>query len=284
MSQPVSARVLGLLHIDPLRGPVALRTLDAVVGLPTDADDAGVATVVDGAALLSRTRLAVGAVASWAVAVGAPRGRATLVQVGGAGGVAGPAGLYRARAYAAAVVGGPVDDAVAQATRERLLAGLPDFLRRCVVGPSEGEAVFLAALARLHARGLLDACHDNAGALLDAVVHVLDDVDSGSGPVARHATITNGVEILHLTRGAPAAVLTIAGLDDGVAGAVDPSFADSSAARERNRRYRAVVVLAGLGGDLSTRLGTRAPRGVQGEAVASTGALVIGRDLTVRRH
>jgi hypothetical protein len=278
------ARVLGFLQNDPLRGAVALRTLDDVVGLPARAEDAGVATVVDGAALLSRTRLPMTAVPpSWATAVGAPRGRATVVQIGiaadgrRAGERGAQAGPHRARAYAAAIVGGPDDESEAAATRERLLVGLPDFLRRCVTGRSEGEAVFLAALARLHARGLLDANHNNADALREAVIAVLDEVDAGRG-AARHVTITNGVEILHLARGMRSAVVTLTGLVDDLAGSVDPAFADSSSARERNRRYRAIAVLAGVGGLLA------APphHGVAVDEFDASATIVVGRDLSVR--
>jgi hypothetical protein len=286
MSILSGVRALGLLQNDPARGAVALRTLDAVVGMPEHADAVGVATVVDGAALVSRTRLPSSSpTSSWSTTVGAPRGRATVVQVGVAEELR-PAGIdqtlhrgpFRTRAYAAAVVGGPQDADAAAASRERLLRELPDFLRRCVVGRSEGEAFFLAVLARVHARGLLEAAHDNAGALLDATRAVLDDVDGG-GSTQRHVTITNGVEVLHLARGAGSAVVTVAGLADDVAAGVDPTLADSSTARERNRRYRAVVVLAGVGGALPAEL----PRGWVVDAVDGDASVVVGRDFVARR-
>jgi hypothetical protein len=294
MQHVTGVRAFGLLQNDPQRGPVALRTLDAVFGLPEGADGAGVATIVDGAALLSRTKLVASSptsrAPSWATIVGAPRGRATIVQVGVAtelrpsgGDPALHLGPFRARGYAAAVVGGPQSPDVAAASRERLLRELPDFLRRCVVGNSEGEAVFLAVLARVYARGLLDAAHDNAGALLDAIAAVLDDVDGAvddaAGQAQRHVTLTNGVEVLHVARGVRSAVATLTGLADDVAAGIDPTLADSSTARERNRRYRAVVVLAGLDGPCAGE----APSGCVVESVDGAPAIVVGRDLIVRR-
>jgi hypothetical protein len=292
MNHSIGVRALGLLQNDPPRGPVAMRTLDAIVGLPARADGAGVATVVDGAALLSRTRLAAltttaSSAPSWSSIVGAPRGRAAVVQVGVATELR-PAGAdqtlnvgpYRARGYAAAVVGGPQDADLAAAARECWLRGLPDFLRRCVVGHSEGEAFFLAVLARVHARGLLDAAHDNVAALLDALRAVLDD--DGGGALPRHVTLTNGVELIHMARGARSAVVSMQGLADDIAGSVDPTLADSSTARERNRRYRAIVVLAGLDAPLSAE----PPRGCTLDALDGldgSAAVVVGRDFAVRR-
>jgi hypothetical protein len=286
---------LGLLQNDPHRGPVALRTLDAIVGIPELADAAGVATVVDGAALVSRGRLpaagssraAATGRSSWAAVVGAPRGRASVVQLGAVGDVR-PAGVdqslnlgpFRARAYAAAIVGGPQDADAAAASRERLLRDVPDFLRRCVVGRSEGEAFLLAVLARVHARGLLDAAHDNVAALLDATQAVLDaSAADGAAAAPRHVTLTNGVEVLHVARGSHAAIVTVAGLADDVAAGLDPALADSSTARERNRRYRAVFVLGGLTGPLPDAL----PRGFTVDAPSGDAVVVVGRDLVARR-
>jgi hypothetical protein len=279
-----AVRVLGLVQNDPLRGPVALRTLDAIVRLADDVDGAGVGTVVDGASLVSRTRLA-GPVGLGA-AVGAPRGRATVVQFGSARELR-PTGLdpaanlgpYRARSWAGAVVGGVHDADTAAASRERLLATLPDFLRRLVAGRSEGEAFFLAVLARVHGLGSLDAIHDNAGVVLDAV-RAVDAAAAAEGAVApRQVTITNGVEVVHVARGLPSAVVDVAGLADDVAGALDPTLADSSTARERNRRYRAVVTL----GALDALMPVAAPRGCSVQSVDGDAAVIVGRDLTVRR-
>jgi hypothetical protein len=280
MSALPAVRSLGLLHNDPLRGHVAVRTLDALLALPDDADGAGVATVVDGAALLSRTKLAAGGVLS--TSVGVMRGRATVVQIGRRSDLR-PSGLdqtlnlgpFRARSYAGAVSGGPADADAAAASRERLLRGLPDFLARCVSGRSEGEAFFLAVLAQVHRRGLLEATHDNAAALLEAIRDVAADDDAST---ARCATFTNGVVLLHVARHTPTSVISIVGLDDGVAASLDASLADSSTARERNRRYRGVVV---VGGGVSPDNAT--PPGCACNPHGDDAAIVVGRDLVVRR-
>ena len=281
--EAVGVRALGLLQNDPLRGPVALRLLDGLIALPVDADGLGAATLVDGNALLSRAKLAHGQHAQrLSSLIGTPQGRAAVVQIGTRSELR-PTGLdqtqnlgpFRARSYAAAVVGGPQDADEAAASRERLLAGLPDFLQRCVSGQSEAEAFFLAILGQLHKKGMLDANHDNGQFLLEAV-HAVDD---GAG-VRRHIALTNGVDVLHVARGLPSAVITISGLPEDVAGSVSPSFVDSSTARERNRRYRGVFALGALATPLKAQ--TAMPARSTLQVLPDVAAVLIGRDLSVR--
>ncbi len=249
MREPVAVRAVGVAHNDPLRGPVALASIASLVRAPADVDSIGIATVVDGAALLSHQRVDDGV--TLADAFGAPKGRTAIMRLGTSGELrptgqdhAASVGPYRARTYACAVAGGPQAPDVAASSRERLLADLPDALRRCIVGKSEGEAFFLAVLTRLHNKGLLDRphdrTHDGGKFLLDAI----EETHAQTAQAPRQVTLTNGVDLVHFAAGAPAAVVVIRGLSDELASAYSPALADSSTARERNRRYAGAIVMA----------------------------------------
>ena len=279
----IGARAYGLLSNDPARGPLVFAAAAGLVGLPADADAVGVATLVDGAALLSRVP-AVRPGTGLKDVVGAPRGRATVIQVGSQRELRpqGPdqslnIGPFRARSYAAAVVGGPQDPDEAAASRERLLASLPDFLRRFVAGSSEGEAFFLAILGQLHVKSVLDAAHSN-GPLLHGALQAAEGLSGTAAP--RQVTRTNGVEILHAARGMPAAILLQSGLPEDVAGAFDPNLVDSSAGRERLRRFRGVLTIGAL--DEPLRTGLAVPSGGQLQLMPEGGAVLVERDLSPR--
>ena len=275
--EPVGVRTLGLAQSDPLRGPVALQTLAALLTVPADADGSGVATVVDGSPLVSRQKVAAGKVPTLAALVGTPRGRTAVVQVGVRRELRPTAvdqtthlGPFRARTFAAAVVGGPQDPDEATAARERLLADLPDFLRRCLVGKSEGEAFFLAVLGRLHQQGHVERA--DAGVwLLDAVRAVDDNV---AWP--RQVTVTDGNSVLHVARGTSSAIVVVNGLADVIADGVSPLLADSSTARERNRRYHGLFCLGVL--DTPLKADAVMPAGCTLQVLADNGAVLLGRD------
>jgi len=276
MSEPIGVRTLGLSQNDPLRGPVALSTLARLFAVPSDADGIGVG-VVDGAALLSHQKIDRGG-ATLASLIGTPRGRTTVAQLTtprelrpSGMNAAASQGPFRARTYAGAVVGGPQHPDEAVASRERLLAGLPDALRRCLVGKTEGEAFFLAVLAILNGRGLLDRAHDNGGFLGDAVEAVL-----GGDPWPRQVTITNGIDVLHVARGMPSAVVVVRGLDDAIAGDISPMLADSSTARERNRRYVGTFCVGAL--DAPMTADTAVPAGCTLQVLPADGAVLVGRE------
>jgi len=279
MPIPVGARALGLAQNDPLRGPVALTTLAKLFSLPHDADGAGVATVVDGSSLLSRVKIGTGvsSVSGLASVVGTPKGRTAVVQLGvrrelrpQTADQTANLGPFRARTFAAAVVGGPQDPDEAAAARDRLLATLPDSLRRCLVGKSEGEAFFLAVLAHLHRQGTLDR-PDNGPWLVDAVRAVDDNL---TWP--RQVTITNGTDVLHVARGMSSAVVVVSGLADSVADSVSPLLADSSTARERNRRYHGTFCVGGL--DEALDASTPVPAGCTLRVLPDQGAVLVGRE------
>lgn len=283
----VGTRALGLVCNDPQRGQIALHAItgSSLVGLPADADAIGIASLVDGSALLSRLP-AIPPGASLASAVGPIKGRCAVVQVrvrselrpNGPDGTAN-LGPFRARSYAAAVVGGPQDADAASSSRDRLLSGLPDFLQRFVGGQSEAEALFLAILGRLHKAGALEAAHANGAALAQATREVVEQ-HGGSGASPRHVVVTNGTELVHVAAGMPSAILTLHGLSDAVANELDATIADSSLGRERLRRFRGVVCLGAL--DTSLKANAVVPPGASLQVLPEGAAALVQRDLSVK--
>ncbi len=277
----VGARAVAMAMNDPQRGHVALYALSELFGLPAHADGLGVAVSVDGAVLLSRLpSIAEGA--NLAGIVGPLKGRCAVIQVRTAnelrpqGPVEGTDNLgpFRARAYAGAIVGGPQDGDEAAHAREELLADLPDFLRRSVSGRSEGEAFFFSVLARLHRKGMLETTQPK-GQVLAAAIRETMDACASRAP--RHVAITTGLEVVHVSLGMPSALLTIEGLSEAIANAVDPTLADSSMGRERLRRFRGALALGGL--DQPLKAASTVPAGVVLTTLPEDAAAIIGNEL-----
>jgi hypothetical protein len=289
----LGVRTLGLVQNDPQRGPLMLHALRNQLGLGPDADGCGVATLVDGSALVSRVRFAPAGNAparSLAELLGTPMGRCTVVQLASSSELR-PSGHdqtlnlgpFRARAFAAAIVGGPQEPDAAAAAREGLLRDLPDFLRRFVAGKSEGEAFFLATLAVLHRQGLLDRpAREGIGAVaFSALQEVLGRSDTLAGTRApRQITFTDGTELLHVARGLPSAAVVFGGLDLAVADSFDPTLSDSSTGRERLRRFRGVVLAGGLSAPPPATLAL--PPGATLQVHADEAALLVTRELVPR--
>lgn len=278
----VGTRAVGLVCNDPQRAQLALFEAAGLAALPADADAIGVASLVDASALLSRLP-AIPAGASLASAVGPVKGRCAVVQVrvrselrpNGPDGTAN-LGPFRARSYAAALVGGPQDADAASSSRERLLADLPDFLIRFVAGQSEAEALFLAILGRLHKAGALELPHGSGAALAKATSEVLERTGGG----ARHIVITNGTDLVHVAAGMPSAILTLSGLSEATANAVEPALTDSAIGRERLRRFRGVLCLGGLQSALKAN--APVPRGASLQVLPEGAAALVQSDLTVK--
>ncbi len=265
---------------DPQRAQLALHEIAPLVSLPVGADAIGIASLVDGAALLSRLP-AIPAGAGLAAAVGPIKGRCAVVQVRvrdelrphGPDGTAN-LGPFRARSFAAAIVGGPQDADAASSSRERLLDTVPDFLRRFVSGQSEAEAFFLALLARLHHKGALDG--RDPAALCDATREVVAE----SGPEPRHVLLTNGSEMVHVAAGMPSAILTLNGLSERVATSIDATLTDSSMGRERLRRFHGVLCLGAL--DTTLKANAPVPAGSALQVLPEGAAALVTRELNVR--
>ena len=282
----VGTRSVGLVCNDPQRAQIALFETAPIVGLPAAADAIGIASLVDGSALLSRLP-AIPAGATLADAVGPIKGRCAVVQVRvrdelrphGPDGTAN-LGPFRARSYAGAVVGGPQDADAASASRDRLVAALPDFLRRFVAGQSEAEALFLAILGRLHQKGALESPHGNAAALADAAREVVEKSAQDTGRAPRHVVITNGAELVHVAAGMSSAIITLSGLSESVADDVDATLTDSSMGRERLRRFKGVLCFGAL--ETPLKASTPVPAGAALQVLPEAAAALVTRELTVR--
>jgi hypothetical protein len=275
----VGVRALGLMMNDPARGNLFLQALRPLCDLPVDVDGVGVASSVDGAALVSRSPT-VPAGAHLRDVVGPFKGRCAVVQMRTRGelrphgvDVSTQLGPWRARSYAGAVVGGPQSPDEATASRDRYLASLPEFLLRAMTGHSEGEAFFLAALAKLHTRGLLESAHNNGRALADCVRELLQDTTD-----PRHVVVTNGVELVHVSVGMASAFVHVDAIAEPVALALDPAACDSSTQRERLRQFRGLAALGALDRPLVV---DKAPAHVRIQSVPVGAAALVTRDLHV---
>lgn len=276
----VKARALGLFVSDPQRAHVALHSVEAFLRLPDDADGVGVGSCVDASVLLTR-RPSLSSQAGFADVVGPLKGRTAVVQVRDKNALRpsaeSPANLgpWRMRHYACSVVGGPTDADTAGQLRDQLLRDLPDFLRRSVRGQSEGEAFFFAVIARLHERGLLDRAPPGE-ALADAIRETIKATDD----LPRHVLLANGTWLVHVSNRMPSGLVLFERLDEGLAGDIDASLADSSLARERLRRFRGVLVAGGLDGGLEE--GQAAAPGHKVRGLPETCATWVGRDFEPR--
>ena len=287
----VGVRALGLVCNDPQRAQIALHAISSasgaqLAGLAEAADAIGIASLVDGAALLSRLP-AIPQNASLASAVGPIKGRCAVVQVrvrtelrpNGPDGTANM-GPFRARSYAAAIVGGPQDADAASSSRDRLLSDLPDFLARFVAGQSEAEALFLSILGRLHKAGALDSPHANGVLLAQLTREAVEASTVATGASARHVVITNGTELVHVAGGMPSAILTMNGLTDAVSNEIDATITDSSLGRERLRRFKAIVCLGAL--DTALKANSAVPLGASLQVLPEAAAALVQRDLSVK--
>jgi len=244
----VSVRAIGVMLNDPQRGHVALHALRDVVTLPAGTDGVGVATCVDGAVLVSRRPLSASD-DGIAPLVGPLKGRCAVVRIRGVDELRPPRsvpsdiGPFRVRSFACAVVGGPQTADEATVVRDRLLADLPDFLRRSVSGDSEGETFFFAVLAHLHQSGQLErGLHASPEAVVESIRATLEK----AGPAPRHVTMATGTHLVHVASGVENALIRLDGLAAEVADDIDPTLADSSIGKERLRRFRGVFALGAL--------------------------------------
>ncbi|MFZ9889514.1 MAG: hypothetical protein ACO3JL_18620, partial [Myxococcota bacterium] len=274
----VTARALGLLLSDPQRSQAALAGLGAHLGLPSMTDGAGIASSVDGGTLLTR-RPGLPPMMTLSGLVGTLKGRTAVVQLRLPTDVRPTSesphhlGPFRLKGIACAVVGGPQDADHAGALRERLIASLPDFLRRSVLGQSEGEAFFFAVLASLQTRGLLERT-PSAEQIALAVREGIAQTDG----LPRYVVIANGSSLVVVSQGIPGGFVTMSGIDEEVASGLEPTLADSSLARERLRRFRGIVTVGALDEPLPSSHGST----FRFTNLAETCAVEFGRDFESR--
>lgn len=275
-----TARALGLLSSDPQRCHVALTSVSSLLGVPQNADGAGIGSCVDAAALLTR-KPSLPPGAHFADLVGPQKGRTAVVQLRVATDVrpgtesANNLGPWRLKGYACAVIGGPTSADHAGTLREKLAKELPDFLLRSVRGQTEGETFFFSVLAELHASGVLDRA-PAAEIVADAVRAVVRRTDD----LPRHVVLANGTSLVLVSHEMRTGILRVDGLDEDVATTLDPTLSDSSLARERLRRFRGVITAGGLDEPLDGA-GER-PAGVHVMTLPDTCAIEVGRDFEPR--
>jgi glutamine amidotransferase len=135
--------------------------------------------------------------------------------------------------------------------RERLLASVPDFLRRNIRGKSASEHIFHLFLAFLHDAGLLESITGDPAPVGRALRESLAFVDEmlagvGSPPARLAVTATNGRCMEALASGFPMQFQPIAGIADctvcSQSNTLDHSDADGR--RISHEALRAVVVEA----------------------------------------
>jgi glutamine amidotransferase len=103
--------------------------------------------------------------------------------------------------------------------RERLLASVPDFLRRNIRGKSASEHIFHLFLAFLHDAGLLETITADPAPIGRALRESLAFVDqllvgAGAPPAHLAVTATNGRCLVARASGFPLQFLTISGIAD----------------------------------------------------------------------
>jgi len=155
------------------------------------------------------------------------------------------------------------------ALRERMIASLPDFLRRNIRGQTDSELLFHVLLSFLHDGGHLDSVDVSDSAVVSALRSTVTLSDRyarevGATPGSLTLGLTNGRQLYVMRRGSP---LCIAQRDR-------LSQRDSDAPKASAQSVRYVVV--------ASYRGTTAPAGYrdvnEGEVVC------IDRDLRVTQH
>lgn len=158
----------------------------------------------------------------------------------------------------------------ATALRPRLLADLPDFLRRAVRGETVSEVVFHHLLAALHRVGELDARSRRAHVVAAAIDEALERVarasaeeigaGQGLGVIARNVLVASPEGFVVAHQGAPMAYRVLCGRE-----ALAPLFSDEGPARLRMPDLdscRLVVVASDFDGDPPAEW-TRVPAGAR---------------------
>lgn len=99
--------------------------------------------------------------------------------------------------------------------KEKLLADLPDFLRRNIRGSSDSELFFHMILAGLHARNQLDAPEPPVSAVLESIAAAVKSIDAlAQGASTLNLILSNGHAMYALRRGAPFGYTEHVGLQD----------------------------------------------------------------------
>ncbi len=245
----VYIRAVGLKVNDASCVPVALNALQEHFLPPQKLDGIGVATCRENAVLLKKIPHHAEN-ATCASVFGALRGNCAIAQFrdsseirpGRAGLEQANLGPFRWHQFAAAIVGGPQTGDEANANREMLLAGLPDFLRRGQSGQSEGEAFFLHLLSAGFREGALDTQLVNTARLTSVIG---EELAKSTHPWARCVVFSTGIENVVVSRDMPSCSIAINGLTPDMA-VRSPYLLDDASQRERLKNFRGTFVFGGL--------------------------------------
>jgi predicted glutamine amidotransferase len=100
--------------------------------------------------------------------------------------------------------------------KDKLLGGLPDFLRRNIRGNSDSELFFHLILAGLHARNQLDAVEPSDETVVDSIADAVKAIDqlAGDSSSTLNMVLANGRGMYALRRGAAFGYREHEGLQD----------------------------------------------------------------------
>lgn len=279
-----SVRAIGIRTNDPPRVEVALDALKTCFGPPLHADAYGVATFVDDTVLLKRVPGALGekSLADLAANV---KGTSALVQVRAHDELRPNAsqstdinlGPYRIRHFCAAIAGGPQNADEASAEREELLAALPEFMRRSVIGQNAAEVFFLNVVAEIYQYEGIEQKYP-ASERIAEVIRALEQKLGGKHP--RAVLFATGREVVQVSHKMPSAVVIMNGLSLEMAESRSPDFIDSATARERLRQFKGSFAFAGL--SAAPKADLPLPTGATLKSFAEDAVMALGKDASVR--
>lgn len=132
--------------------------------------------------------------------------------------------------------------------RAAVLAELPDFLQRGLLGPSDAELAFFTSLGHVYAESrnleALDLPPELAARGLRATLRRLDERASASGvaPVQTVAVMTNGRMLVALRRGRPLSYALIEGLGECTVCGIDRTTSDKDPRVRPHRMLKAVAL------------------------------------------
>jgi len=134
--------------------------------------------------------------------------------------------------------------------RPRLVASLPDYLRRSARGESAAESLFLAFLSRLRDAGKLDDADVEAEVVARALAGAIGDAERALEqegtplpPIA--AVVSNGRSLAAVRRGHPLCVRSLEGIFDCPRCELRADALDNDPRVRAHRVLKAVVVLSG---------------------------------------
>ena len=156
--------------------------------------------------------------------------------------------------------------------KEKLLASLPDYLRRNIRGSSDSELFFHLILAGLHTRNQLDAAEPSQTTVIESIADAVKQVDElasaaqAGSPSTLNMILSNGRAMYALRRGAAFGYTEHAGLQDPVEPVEEKP-------RPGSPELRYTMLVSG---------GNEVPKGYQ--TLADGSVATLNRDLQLSTH